>query len=313
MTIKNILVAGSSGTIGTRLCEKLLENKYNVIGIDIKKNKWNKTIDNLTIKLDLKDNKTTLKKLKEKNIDLIICLAANPHVYSSVKNPLIAKENIDIIFNVLELARINRIKRIMFSSSREIYGCCNKLKKCEEDFDIKNCESPYGASKVAGEALIHSYNKCYNIDYIIYRLSNVYGMYDDLTRSLPRVIPIFITKLKANEDINVYGKTKGYDFTYIDDCINAIILGIEKFENAKNNTYNIASGKETKILEIAHKLKRSLKSNSKIIIKENRIGEILSYNADISKAKKILGYKPLTSINIGIKKTIDWYLKNIKL
>jgi UDP-glucose 4-epimerase len=300
--MKKILITGSSGTIGTRLGEKLLNLGYEIIGVDWKKNKWHKNLEKRTTHLDLRNKNLILKKLPKK-VDLIIHLAANARVYELVKNPDLARDNMITTYNILEYARINKIKNIIFASSREVYGNTKKAKHKEEDVKIENCESPYSASKISGEALIHSYHKCFGINYVIIRFSNVYGMYDESDR----VIPLFIRKAIKNENLVVFGKDKILDFTYIDDAVESVIKAIQRFNKVKNNIFNIATGKGTKILFVAQLIKKFLDSKSRIIIKQNRPGEVVKYIADISKAKKLLNYEPRADIIEGVKKTIEWY------
>ncbi|OQX71481.1 hypothetical protein B6D52_01385 [Candidatus Parcubacteria bacterium 4484_255] len=302
-----ILITGSSGTIGTPLFEKLLEKNYNIIGFDKNPNIWSKKIDKLTIIGNLL-NKDDIKKIPT-NIDIIIHLASNVRVYDSVLNPDLALENIIITYNILEFVRKNKIKKFIFSSTREVYGNKKNNMSKENDINIKLCESPYAASKISNEALIHAYNKCYNINYIIFRFSNIYGKYD----ISDRFIPVLIKKLKNNENVKIYGKNKLLDFTYVDDCIDGLIRGIKKFSQIKNNTFNIATGKGSKLIDIAKLIRQSLRSKSKIIIKLSRPGEVVQCIIDISKAKKSLEYQPKYSIQEGIKASIAWYSKKNKI
>jgi len=306
MEIKKILVTGSSGTIGTRLCERLLKNGYEVVGADYKPNKWNKDIQSITVDVDLRNKEDVLNKLP-KDIDLIIHLAANARVYNLVVEPSLARDNFETLFNVLEFTRLNNVKKIMFSSSREVYGNSNEMIQLEDSIDVKNCESPYTATKIGGEALVHSYQQCYGIDFVMFRFSNVYGMYDDSNR----VIPLFIKLCKDGKDLIVYGKEKLLDFTYVEDAVGGILQSIQKFNQIKNNVFNLAYGQGTSILEVAQLIKDLLKANNKIKIEKNRTGEVVKYIADISKAKEKIGYKPQTNIFEGIKKSIDWYSKHI--
>lgn len=306
MEIKKILVTGSSGTIGTRLCEKLLENGYEVVGVDYRPNEWNEKIQAITIDVDLRNKEDVLNKLP-KDVDLIIHLAANARVYNLVVDPSLARDNFETLFNILEFARINSVKKFMFSSSREVYGNTDKTIHIEDDAYVKNCESPYTASKIGGEALVHSYQQCYGINFVMFRFSNVYGMYDNSDR----LIPLFIKLCKEGKDLIVFGKKKLLDFTYIDDTITGMLLAIQKFEEIKNDVFNLASGQGASILEVAQLIKELLKTNNKIEIKENRTGEVVKYIADISKAKDKIGYDPKTTIVEGIKKSIEWYSKNL--
>ena len=302
MKFQKILITGSSGTVGTRLFEKLLESDYNVIGVDNRSNQWNPELNEKTIIADLRNFDEISKKIPS-DIDLIIHLGANARVYNLVVDPSLAKDNFESIFNMLEFARKNKISKFMFASSREVYGNTEEFHHNEEDISVENCESPYTASKISGEALVQSYRRCYDIDFIIFRFSNVYGMYDDSDR----VIPLFIKLCKNSKDLTIFGKEKLLDFTYIDDAVYGVKLCIDKFDEGKNDVYNLAYGAGTTILETAEMINKLLDSSSKIIIKDNRPGEVVKCITDISKAKQKLGYIPKTTISEGIKKTIDWY------
>ncbi len=301
MDIKKILVTGSSGTIGTRLCEKLLEKGYQVVGADWKPNKWSARVQDITLDIDLRDKFKVIDKLP-KDIDLVIHLAANARVFNLVVDPDLARDNFLTLFNMLEYARINRIPRFIFSSSREVYGNSDKQTYFEDEADVKNCESPYSASKISGEALVRSYQKCYNIDFVIFRFSNVYGMYDDSDR----VVPLFIKLCRQGKDLIVFGKDKSLDFTYIDDTISGVISSIERFESVRNNVYNLAFGESTSISELARMIKELTGSRVSININDNRTGEVVKYTASISKAKEKLGYNPKTDIKEGLKKSVEW-------
>jgi len=302
-SIKRILVTGSSGTIGTRLTENLLDQGYEVVGVDWRPNKWSKRVDNITIRCDLRD-KAVVAQLPS-DFDLLIHLAANARVYNLVLDPSLARDNFETTFNTLEFARQNKIQRFVFSSSRETYGNLDMIKYKEEDVRLVNCESPYTASKIGGEALVYAYSRCYGLDFVVFRLSNVYGMYDESDR----VVPLFIRLAKANKEITVFGKDKLLDFTYIDDCVEGIQQAIAKFEAAKNDTYNLGFGQGTAILEVAQIIVDALKSQSKIVIGENRTGEVVRFIADISKAQEKLDYQPKVNIKEGIAKAIGWYGK----
>ncbi len=299
-----ILVTGSSGTIGTRLMENLLKIGHEVIGVDWLPNKWQPEINKRTVVLDLRDE-DTCKKLP-KDIDCIVHLAANARVYELVEHPERARDNFITLFNVLEHARKAKIQKFIFASSRESYGNIAAEKYTEDLVRVENCESPYTASKVGGEALVEAYRRCYGIDQITLRFSNVYGMYDDSVR----VVPLFIRMARKNETLNVFGKDKCLDFTYIDDNVAGIILAIEKFESAKNTSYNLAFGEGTTLLHLAERVRDLLKSSSKITIGVPRIGEVIRYVADTTKAKRVLGFTPTTPFDTGIELAVQWYNKN---
>lgn len=302
-----ILVTGSSGTIGTRLCERLLQDGHTVVGADWEPCQWNTEVEKLRIDIDLR-HKEEFHKLPT-DAEMIIHLAANARVYELVENPDRAMDNFIDTFNVLEFARRNGIRKMMFASSRETYGNIHLpegQKYSEDKAHFMTCESPYTASKIGGEALFEAYKRCYDIETIIWRFSNVYGMYDNSIR----VVPLFFRQAKAGEPMKVFGGDKCLDFTYIDDCVQGICLGIEKWEAAKNDTYNLAYGEGSTILRLAELMKELLESDSPIEVGTARTGEVTHYIADISKARRVLGYDPQTPFEEGVRKSVEWYKAN---
>ena len=296
-----ILVTGSSGTIGNRLCENLEKNDIDYMGIDIRENIWNEKVNSKTVRLDLRKPVTCDQ--VQGDIGMIVHLAANARVYKLVQDPNLARDNFLTTYNVFEFARKNKIDKIIFSSSREVYGNSGKVLHNENDSFVKHCESTYTATKIGGEALLHSYNQCYGIDIIILRFSNVYGCYD----FSDRVVPLFILKALKNEDLTIYGKNKVLDFTYIDDTVNGIIRSILHFNKAMNKTYNIATGAGFPLGDIAKFIIKNTGSKSRMIFKENRTGEVIRFIADITEARSILSYEPKFDLETGLVKTIKWY------
>lgn len=301
MSHSSVLITGSSGTVGTALAASLLEKGYDVTGVDSMPNKWLDAVDERTIELDLTDQ-DALDELPE-TIDLVIHLAANARVHKLVQNPELAQENFDTTFNILEYAT-DIGADLVFSSSREVYGNNEQVIFDETDTYVDECESPYTASKIGGEALVKSYDNCYDIETSIVRFSNVYGKYD----ASDRVIPLFLAQASRGEDLTVYGDSKVLDFTYIDDCIAGVERVIEQFHKTSGTTFNIASGRGTSLVELAQTIVDRLGADVSITVEPNRTGEVGRYVADISKAQKMLGYEPENQIEEGINATVDWYL-----
>lgn len=301
-----ILVTGSSGTIGTRLCEKLLERGDEVMGVDWVPNKWQPSVQKVTTIVDLRDAQALEAESQKLKADVCIHLAANARVYELVEHPERALDNFITLFNTLEFCRKNNIKKFMFASSRESYGNIKAEKYREDMVRVENCESPYTASKVGGEALVEAYRRCYGIDQITFRFSNVYGAYDDSER----VVPLFFRKARANESMHIFGKEKCLDFTYIDDCVGGIMAAFDHFDTAKNDTYNLAFGEGTTVVRLAERIKELLGSTSEFTYGEARTGEVTRYIADISKAKKAFGYNPQYSFDQGIEAAVEWYKAN---
>lgn len=306
MAISSILVTGSSGTVGTALVEALLDEGYDVTGADIRENRWSNKVNERTLVLDLGD-RSELNRLPNQ-IDLVIHLAANARVHKLVENPDKAKENFDTTYNILEYARQVGADFI-FSSSREVYGNTGKVVYDENDTYVDECESPYTASKIGGEALVKSYGVCYDIDTSIIRFSNVYGKYD----ASNRVIPLFIAQANRGMDLTVFGDDKVLDFTYIEDCVNGVTRVVNQFNKSTSTTFNIASGRGSSLLELAELIAEKVGVDVDVTVAENRTGEVSRYVADISKAEKVLGYNPEYSLSEGVEETVNWYLERDEL
>ena len=303
---QKILVTGSSGTIGTHLCAELLQRGYDVVGVDRRPNTWSKDIDDITIIQDLRDKEGVFKNLPS-DVDAIVHLAANARVHNLVLDPSLARDNFETVFNTIEFARQKGIPRFVFASSREVYGNSDKVMHAEDDADMRLCESAYTASKVGGEALVQAYRRCYDLDAVIVRFSNVYGMYDESDR----VVPLFIKRTLMGEDLTIYGEDKLLDFTYVSDAVNGAILVLEHFEVAKNQVYNLAYGTAVSLVEVAEQIRSLLNAQNQLVIKENRTGEVVQYVADISRARTLIGYEPKIHVKDGIERAVEWYTRHL--
>jgi UDP-glucose 4-epimerase len=308
-----ILITGSSGQIGTNLALTLMERGHYVFGIDCHPNPWTDSISTLLQDLSIPyqhSNNGIGYVTYPSNLDLVIHLAANAKVYELVETPERSLANIIMTFNVLEFCRHNNLP-LIFSSSREVYGDIQRDITEESHADFVFTESPYSASKITGEVYIYSYAQCYGLRYLVFRFSNVYGRYDNDIERMERVVPLFILKISKNEPITVYGKDKLLDFTYIDDCVDGICRGIDLLisgRDASNHTINLAYGQGNTLIALASYIGECLGIAPEIIIKSSRPGEVTRYVADISKAKKLLGYNPTTPLDKGIPKTVAWCL-----
>ena len=302
-----VLITGSSGQIGTNLGLRLLEAGHEVLGIDIRKNTWTDRIP--FEKLDLAkpgaDQLTEI--LQSQDFDAVVHLAAYAKVFELVKYPDRALENVVMLFNALESARRAGLP-FVFGSSREVYGDIQRQITDESHADFVIAESPYSASKISGEAFIYSYHQCYGLDYLVFRFSNVYGRFDNDIDRMERVIPLFIDRLSKGEPITVFGREKMLDFTYVDDCVDGILRGIQNLVSGsvKNQTINLAYGKGNTLEEMARLIARTLEVEPQIDFRPPQAGEVTRYVADITKAQSLLGYRPTTPLSEGIPKAIAW-------
>ncbi len=298
-----VLITGSSGQIGTNLGLALLARGDQVVGVDHRANTWTDKID--TQLLDL--TKTTPAALPPGPFDLVVHLAANAKVFELVENPQKAMDNVSMLFTVLEYCRQNGFP-IIFSSSREVYGDIHRHVTEEAAADFVVAESPYSASKIAGEAFIYSYAQCYDLPFLVFRFSNVYGRYDNDIDRLERVIPLFIDRIGRGEPIVVYGKDKVLDFTYVDDCVAGVVAGIDALHERRvtGQTINLAFGHGSTLMDVVNIISLALGKEPNATFLPSRTGEVTRYVADISKARKHLNYNPQTPLSSGLRKSVQW-------
>jgi nucleoside-diphosphate-sugar epimerase len=213
-------------------------------------------------------------------------------------------------FNVLEYCRALELP-LVFSSTREVYGDVHRFEEyCESTADFAYTESPYSASKIASEALIYAYARCYGLRYLVFRFSNVYGRFDSDLQRMERVLPLFTHRISRGEPITVYGgEEKVLDFTYIDDCIDGIVRGIERLAAGKvaNETINLAFGQGNTLVRAAELIGQELGVEPQITQAPSLLGEVTHYVADIRKARELLGWQPVTPLDRGIPKSVAWF------
>lgn len=303
-----VLITGSSGQIGTNLAIALLNRGDQVWGIDKRTNAWSDRVD--TIPLDL------VQIARSGSVDgvslpfqpdLVVHLAAWAKVHQLVREPAKALENVEMSFAALELARRAGCP-IIFGSSREVYGDIHRHSTDEGAADFVVAESPYSASKIAGEAFFYSYARCYGLPHLVFRFSNVYGRYDNDLARMERVVPLFVRKIADGAPITVFGKQKILDFTYIDDCIAGLIAGIDALSSKRvvNQTINLAYGHGQTLVDLVSYIESATGKTANASYAPSQTGEVTRYVADISKARALLDYQPQTPLAMGIDKYVRW-------
>ena len=299
-----VLITGSSGQIGTNVGLALLDRGDRVLGIDKRANTWTDKIE--TIKIDL----TTASPddlPADGKFDVVLHLAANAKVFELVEFPDRAMDNIKSLFAVLDYCPQNDYP-IIFASSRGVYGDIHRHVTEEASADFVVAESPYSASKIAGEALIYSYGQCYQLPYLVFRFSNVYGRYDNDIDRLERVIPLFIDRIERGESIIVYGKEKVLDLTYVDDAVSGILAGVDALVERRvvGQTINLAYGHGRTLVDMVNIVSLAVGRKPQVTYEPTRAGEVTRYVADITKARELLGYKPQTPLSTGLVKAVEW-------
>ena len=295
------LVTGSSGLIGTNLCLRLLDCGLQAVGVDLRDNTWTDRIETRT--LDLRDPLPDMD-----GFDGVIHLAAHAKVFELVEHPERALENVAMLFHTLDFARRAKTT-FVFGSSREVYGDIHRRFASEAMADFVVAESPYSASKIAGEAFTYSFCRCYGLPYLVFRFSNVYGRYDSDQERLERVAPLFAGRIARGEPIVVYGREKALDFTYVDDCVSGLMAGAVALAEGrvKNETINLASGKGFSLGQLVEFLSSEIGRDADVSFEPRRKGEIARYVADITRARELLGYAPADTLETGIPKAVAWY------
>ena len=304
-----VLITGSSGQIGTNLALRLKDDGHEVFGVDKRLNTWTDQFRYLL--QDLSGHYPAYQNgiggVDYPASDVVVHLAAHAKVHQLVRQPHRALENMMMTFNVLEYCR-QRQTPFIFSSSREVYGDIHRFSTEEASADFAYTESTYSASKIAGEALIYSYARCYGLPYLVFRFSNVYGRFDNDIERMERVIPLFIRKISSGEPITIYGAEKVLDFTYIDDCVDGIVRGIEALVGGRvrNETINLAFGQGNTLVRVAELIAAAVNKVPRITLAPPLLGEVTHYIANISKAEELLGYQPKTPLERGIQSAIAW-------
>jgi UDP-glucose 4-epimerase len=305
------LITGSSGQIGTNLALRLMREGHSVFGVDKRQNPWTDAFP--TLLQDLASHYPAfpggIGGVEYPDVDVVVHLAAHAKVHQLVAQPHRALENAVMTFNVLEYCRGVHVP-IVFSSTREVYGDVHRFEGYgEATADFAFTESPYSASKIAGEALIYSYGRCYDLPYLVFRFSNVYGRYDNDLHRMVRVLPLFTHLMLRGERVTVYGKDKVLDFTYVDDCVDGIARGVVALANGKvkNETINLAFGQGNTLFRAAELIAEQLDVEAKIDTAPARLGEVTHYVADIRKANDLLEWQPQTSLDDGIPKAVEWF------
>ncbi len=306
----NALVTGGNGAVGCNLVKRLLEQDAKVTVLDDFSQSDTGNLPRhqnlVVVKGDITDKKS-LSKVFSKKFDYVFHLAARFANELSVKDPLEdLRVNVQGTLQVLLYASRQKLERFLYTSSSSLYG--HQLKPMMKEDLMPNPSTPYATSKLTAEYYCKSIHELYGMDYTIVRLSNSYGPYDPPGR-YRNVIPNFFENAIHGKPLTITGTGRETrDFTFVDDCVDGIILAATK-KGGKNETFNLGTGKETQIRDIAKLILKTTKSKSKIKHKPMRsFDHVKRRKMDISKAKRMIGYDPSTSIEQGLEKTYEWFL-----
>lgn len=318
------LITGGAGFIGSSLADKLLSEGKKVVVIDnfcdfynpeIKENNIKHNLNNVNYKLyreDIRDREAVNRIFNENNIDVVIHLAAMAGVRPSIENPVLYQDvNCMGTQNILEEMKKHNCKKLVMASSSSVYGNCREV-PFKENMIVDFAISPYAATKKANEVMTHVYHKLFDFNVIMLRFFTVFG-----ERQRPDLaINKFTRLMLEDKPIPMFGDgTTSRDYTYIGDIVQGIENSI-KYVETNTNVYeilNIGNSSPVTLKEMINTIAKVLNVKPKIEQFPMQPGDVDRTFADISKAKKLIKYEPKTSFEDGIKKFIQWYIKNLNI
>ena len=310
------LVTGGAGFIGSNLCEAILDMGYKVRCLDDLSTGSQKHVDMFAdnpnyefIKGDIKDFDTCLKACE--GVDYVLNQAAWGSVPRSIEMPLFyCANNITGTVNMMEAARQQGVKKFVYASSSSVYGDEPNLPKREGREG--NLLSPYALTKMCDEEWAKQYTRHYGLDTYGMRYFNVFGRRQNPDGAYAAVIPKFLKQLLHGETPTINGDGRqSRDFTYIENVIEANLKACLAPTEAAGQAFNIAYGGREYLIDIYYGLTKALGLDLEPNFGPDRAGDIKHSNADISKAKELLGYDPDWSFDRGIKAAIQWYKENL--
>ena len=322
--MQTFLITGAAGFIGSHLVDKLLNEGNKVIVVDnfcdfynpeIKENNVKHNLSNPNYKLyraDIRDRNELAKVFNENKIDVVIHLAAMAGVRPSIDNPIYYQEvNCVGTQNILEKMKLHNIKKLVMASSSSVYGNCKEV-PFKENMIVDFAISPYAATKKANEVMTHVYHKLFDFNVIMLRFFTVFG-----PRQRPDLAINKFTRLMLNnEPIPMFGDgTTSRDYTYIDDIVDGIIKSCDYVENNKDvyEILNLGNSSPVSLKEMINTIADVLGKTPNIQELPMQPGDVERTFADISKAKKLIGYNPKTSFKEGIENFVKWYKINENL
>ena len=321
--MKTYLITGGAGFIGSNLADYLLKLKCKVIVIDnfcdfydpdIKEKNVLRNLDNQNYKLyriDITNKEDIRNVFINNNIDCVIHLAAMAGVRPSIENPILYQEvNCVGTQNLLEVMKEFNVKNLVMASSSSVYGNTKEV-PFNENMIVDFAISPYAATKKANEVMTHVYHKLFDFNVIMLRFFTVFG-----PRQRPDLAINKFTRLMLdNKEIPMFGDgTTSRDYTFIDDIVDGIYKSVNYVEQNKNvyEILNLGNSNPITLKEMIVTIGNVLGVNPRIKELPMQLGDVEKTYADITKAKKLIGYYPNTSFEEGIRRFISWYLENNK-
>jgi UDP-glucuronate 4-epimerase len=312
------MVTGGAGFIGSHLCERLLREGDQVVCFDNFDNFYDpdikiRNVEGINKKFpdrfklitgDIRNAEHLQEAFQKNRIDLVVHLAARAGVRPSIEQPLLYQDmNIRGTMVLLEACKEYKLKDFIFASSSSVYGENQRVPFSEKDLDIQPI-SPYGATKRAGELLSYSYHHLYGMNIACLRIFTAYG-----PRQRPEMaIHKFTRLVDQGEKVPMFGDgSSRRDYTYIDDLIEGILSIIHRSKGFE--VYNLGESQTTSLKELIQLIEKALGKKALVEMLRPQPGDVSTTYADITKAKKMLGYRPKVKMEEGIRRFVEWYKK----
>jgi nucleoside-diphosphate-sugar epimerase len=302
------LVTGGAGFIGSHLCEELVRRGHRVRVADSLITGKRSNLDHIKgiefLEGDLAN--IDFAQTAVQGCDFVLHQAAIPSVPRSVKDPLTSnRANVDGTLNVLLASRDAGVKRLVFAASSSAYGDTPTLPKHEKM--PTNPLSPYALQKVIGEQYLQMFTRLYGLETVAIRYFNVFGPRQDPTSPYSGVISVFATALLEKRSPTIYGDgEQTRDFTYVANVVDGVLRASEA-PGASGEIINVATGGRISLNQLFEEMRKLVGADVKPTYAESRRGDVRDSQADITKARELLGYEPSVTFEEGLSKTVDWY------
>jgi len=307
------LVTGGAGFIGSNICTKLVSQGCFVRVIDNLLTGKKSNLAGIADKIEFIEadmGNADAARAAMKGIDVVLHEGALPSVPRSIDDPALTHRHcVDATFTLLLAARDAKIKRFVYAASSSAYGDTPTLPKVETM--PVNPLSPYAAAKLMCEYYCSVFYKVFGLETISLRYFNVFGPHQDPTSQYAAAIPAFVTSILKNKPPTIYGDgEQSRDFTYVDNVVEANLLAA-RAKQTKGDVVNIACGEAITVNAIIDMINKIVGKNVKPTYLPSRKGDVKYSLADITLAKKLIGFKPVVSFKDGLKKAIEWYRVNL--
>jgi nucleoside-diphosphate-sugar epimerase len=306
------LVTGGAGFIGSHLVEELVRRGHTVRVADSLITGKRSNLDHIKgvefLEGDLADMDFAQRAVS--GVQYVLHQAAIPSVPRSVKDPITSnRANVDATLNMLVASRDAGVRRLVFAGSSSAYGNTPTLPK-HEDMP-NNPLSPYALQKIVGEQYLQMFTTLYGLETVSIRYFNVFGPRQDPSSPYSGVISVFATALIENRSPMIYGDgEQTRDFTYVANVVDGVLRACEA-DGASGEIINVATGGRISLNHLFRTMRDLVGGKVEPTYAETRSGDVKDSQADITKAKKILGYEPIVSFEEGLKRTVEWYRSTV--